>query len=143
MINLLSTTMHTTAWRSRSTAALSSTTASYAAHVQVIFALTLTVPSLHLDWKILLMVEHNEPEKIQTSMLLLYTFFILLVSVGSAVCVSGQGACPTIKHCNISDCENVGLYITDHAQVKFVLIQNVHVYDGIFLHYSVNCLHRS
>ncbi|MGH0158118.1 UNVERIFIED_CONTAM: hypothetical protein FKN15_065624 [Acipenser sinensis] len=37
-------------------------------------------------------------------------------TVGSAVCVSGQGACPTIKHCNISDCENVGLYITDHAQ---------------------------
>lgn len=34
------------------------------------------------------------------------------------MCVSGQGACPTIKHCNISDCENVGLYITDHAQVK-------------------------
>ncbi|OBS82990.1 hypothetical protein A6R68_23024 [Neotoma lepida] len=32
------------------------------------------------------------------------------------ICVSGQGACPTIKHCNISDCENVGLYITDHAQ---------------------------
>ena len=43
--------------------------------------------------------------------------FVLIVSVGSAVCVSGQGACPTIKHCNISDCENVGLYITDHAQV--------------------------
>ena len=41
----------------------------------------------------------------------------LAVSVGSAVCVSGQGAFPTIKHCNISDCENVGLYITDHAQV--------------------------
>lgn len=39
-------------------------------------------------------------------------------TVGSAVCVSGQGACPTIKHCNISDCENVGLYITDHAQVR-------------------------
>ncbi|XP_016314166.1 F-box only protein 11-like isoform X2 [Sinocyclocheilus anshuiensis] len=37
-------------------------------------------------------------------------------TVGSAVCVSGQGASPTIKHCNISDCENVGLYITDHAQ---------------------------
>ncbi|KAG9346296.1 hypothetical protein JZ751_008121 [Albula glossodonta] len=37
-------------------------------------------------------------------------------TVGSAVCVSGQGACPTIRHCNISDCENVGLYITDHAQ---------------------------
>uniref|UniRef100_A0A8C8G649 F-box only protein 11 n=1 Tax=Oncorhynchus tshawytscha TaxID=74940 RepID=A0A8C8G649_ONCTS len=40
-------------------------------------------------------------------------------TVGSAVCVSGQGACPTIKHCNISDCENVGLYITDHAQGYF------------------------
>ena len=40
-----------------------------------------------------------------------------MLSVGSAVCVSGQGACPTIKNCNISDCENVGLYITDHAQV--------------------------
>ena len=42
----------------------------------------------------------------------------VLFVVGSAVCVSGQGACPTIKHCNISDCENVGLYITDHAQVN-------------------------
>uniref|UniRef100_A0A7N6FE01 F-box domain-containing protein n=1 Tax=Anabas testudineus TaxID=64144 RepID=A0A7N6FE01_ANATE len=41
-------------------------------------------------------------------------------TVGSAVCVSGQGACPTIKHCNISDCENVGLYITDHAQVTHI-----------------------
>lgn len=39
-------------------------------------------------------------------------------AVGSAVCVSGQGSCPSIKHCNISDCENVGLYITDHAQVN-------------------------
>lgn len=48
--------------------------------------------------------------------------FILLVSVGSAVCVSGQGACPTIKHCNISDCENVGLYITDHAQVPYTFL---------------------
>lgn len=44
--------------------------------------------------------------------------FALSLPVGSAVCVSGQGACPTIKHCNISDCENVGLYITDHAQVS-------------------------
>ena len=44
---------------------------------------------------------------------------MFFLTVGSAVCVSGQGACPTIKHCNISDCENVGLYITDHAQVFF------------------------
>ncbi|ESN92575.1 hypothetical protein HELRODRAFT_95885 [Helobdella robusta] len=36
--------------------------------------------------------------------------------VGAAVCVSGSGADPHIKHCNISDCENVGLFITDHAQ---------------------------
>lgn len=28
----------------------------------------------------------------------------------------GMGAEPTIRHCDISDCENVGLYITDHAQ---------------------------
>ena len=41
-------------------------------------------------------------------------FFLL---VGAAVCVSGQGAEPTIRHCDISDCENVGLYITDYAQV--------------------------
>ncbi|XP_028969124.1 F-box only protein 11 [Galendromus occidentalis] len=36
--------------------------------------------------------------------------------VGAAVCVSGTGAEPTVRHCDISDCENVGLYITDHAQ---------------------------
>lgn len=53
--------------------------------------------------------------------------------MGSAVCVSGQGACPTIKHCNISDCENVGLYITDHAQVILVLNEDLHVYDGNFM----------
>ncbi|CDR18340.1 unnamed protein product [Oncorhynchus mykiss] len=47
-------------------------------------------------------------------------------TVGSAVCVSGQGACPTIKHCNISDCENVGLYITDHAQVNKHITNHTH-----------------
>ena len=36
--------------------------------------------------------------------------------VGAAVCVSGSGAEPVIRRCDISDCENVGLYITDHAQ---------------------------
>lgn len=30
--------------------------------------------------------------------------------------MSGSGAEPTIRRCDISDCENVGLYITDHAQ---------------------------
>lgn len=38
------------------------------------------------------------------------------ISVGAAVCVSGVGANPIIKHCDISDCENVGLYVTDYAQ---------------------------
>ncbi|CAH1792557.1 unnamed protein product [Owenia fusiformis] len=36
--------------------------------------------------------------------------------VGAAVCVSGAGAEPHIKNCDISDCENVGLYVTDFAQ---------------------------
>lgn len=41
---------------------------------------------------------------------------VLSVLVGAAVCVSGSGAEPVIRCCDISDCENVGLYITDHAQ---------------------------
>ncbi|KAL3874906.1 hypothetical protein ACJMK2_037858 [Sinanodonta woodiana] len=36
--------------------------------------------------------------------------------VGAAVCVSGSGADPHIRHCLIKDCENVGLYVTDYAQ---------------------------
>jgi len=36
--------------------------------------------------------------------------------VGAAVCVSGDGANPLVMHCDISDCENVGLYVTDYAQ---------------------------
>uniref|UniRef100_T1IYN2 F-box only protein 11 n=3 Tax=Chilopoda TaxID=7540 RepID=T1IYN2_STRMM len=36
--------------------------------------------------------------------------------VGAAVCISGRGAEPCIRHCDISDCENVGLYVTDYAQ---------------------------
>lgn len=42
--------------------------------------------------------------------------------VGAAVCVTGRGAEPIIKHCDISDCENVGLYITDNAQVRYGFI---------------------
>lgn len=42
----------------------------------------------------------------------MFLFFV----VGAAVCVTGTGASPTIKHCDISDCENVGLYVTDYAQ---------------------------
>lgn len=36
--------------------------------------------------------------------------------MGAAVCVSGVDANPVIRHCDISDCENVGLYVTDYAQ---------------------------
>ena len=36
------------------------------------------------------------------------------------MCVSGAGADPHIKRCDISDCENVGLYITDYAQVSTI-----------------------
>ncbi|XP_021345462.1 F-box only protein 11-like [Mizuhopecten yessoensis] len=39
--------------------------------------------------------------------------------VGAAVCVSGSGADPVIKHCKIKDCENVGLYVTDYAQGSY------------------------
>lgn len=41
---------------------------------------------------------------------------IFLFVVGAAVCVNGVGANPYIKFCDISDCENVGLYVTDYAQ---------------------------
>lgn len=41
---------------------------------------------------------------------------VLHVTVGAAVCVSGVGANPIVRHCDISDCENVGLYVTDYAQ---------------------------
>lgn len=30
--------------------------------------------------------------------------------------MNGVGANPIIRHCDISDCENVGLYVTDYAQ---------------------------
>ena len=39
-------------------------------------------------------------------------------AVGAAVCVSGLNADPHVRHCDISECENVGLYITDFAQVS-------------------------
>ena len=42
--------------------------------------------------------------------------------MGAAVCVSGTGADPFIKHCKIKDCENVGLYVTDYAQASYYRI---------------------
>ncbi|PIK52113.1 putative F-box only protein 11 isoform X1 [Apostichopus japonicus] len=40
--------------------------------------------------------------------------------VGAAVSVSGRKSAPTIKNCVISDCENVGLYINDHAEGNYL-----------------------
>lgn len=42
--------------------------------------------------------------------------FLFYKIVGAAVCVNGVAANPHIKYCDISDCENVGLYVTDYAQ---------------------------
>ena len=44
----------------------------------------------------------------------------MCITVGAAVCVSTQYADPVIRHCVIKDCENVGLYVTDYAQVSGV-----------------------
>lgn len=43
-----------------------------------------------------------------------------MLTVGAAVSVSGVAASPTVRHCIISDCENVGLIITDHAQGTYL-----------------------
>ncbi|VDO32166.1 unnamed protein product [Haemonchus placei] len=40
-------------------------------------------------------------------------------SVGAAVCVKRTAANPKVRHCTITDCENVGIYITDGAQGQF------------------------
>ena len=39
--------------------------------------------------------------------------------VGAAVCVSGEGAEPHLRFCDISECENVGLFVTDHAAGQY------------------------
>ena len=43
-----------------------------------------------------------------------YFFFI----AGATVYVHGRGARPTLSKCFISDSENVGIFITDDAQVR-------------------------
>lgn len=47
-----------------------------------------------------------------------YKYYCMLILVGAAVCVNGWGAEPTIKNCDITDCENVGLFVTDGARVS-------------------------
>ena len=37
---------------------------------------------------------------------------------GATVFVHGRGARPTLSHCLISDSENVGIFVTDGAQVE-------------------------
>jgi hypothetical protein len=41
----------------------------------------------------------------------------IMLAVGSALSVKRYGANPLVRHCTIVDCENVGIYITDQAQV--------------------------
>jgi len=36
--------------------------------------------------------------------------------VRAAVCVSEADADPKIHHCDVSNCENVSIYVTNHAQ---------------------------
>ncbi|PAV63372.1 hypothetical protein WR25_16167, partial [Diploscapter pachys] len=38
--------------------------------------------------------------------------------VGAALCVK-KGAEPKVRHCSVTDCENVGIYITDNASGHF------------------------
>lgn len=39
--------------------------------------------------------------------------------VGAALCVKKQQANPRLRHCIVSDCENVGIFISDNAQGHF------------------------
>nr|CAD2147798.1 unnamed protein product [Meloidogyne enterolobii] len=39
--------------------------------------------------------------------------------VGAALCVKKAGANPKIRHCIVSDCENVGIFISDNALGRF------------------------
>ena len=43
--------------------------------------------------------------------------FVLFVVAGATVYVHGRGARPTLSQCVISDSENVGIFVTDGAQV--------------------------
>ena len=43
---------------------------------------------------------------------------LFLFIAGATVYVHGRGARPTLSKCFISDSENVGIFITDDAQVR-------------------------
>ena len=59
-------------------------------------------------------------------------YILFFTPVGAAVRVSGQNADPTIMNCSIRDCENVGLYVTDKAEVCLSLIDIVFVFFAQF-----------
>ena len=46
--------------------------------------------------------------------------FLCLVA-GATVYVHGRGARPTLSQCIISDSENVGVFVTDGAQVRTLI----------------------
>uniref|UniRef100_A0A914HHA9 F-box protein 11 n=1 Tax=Globodera rostochiensis TaxID=31243 RepID=A0A914HHA9_GLORO len=39
--------------------------------------------------------------------------------VGAALCVKKQSANPRLRHCIVSDCENVGIFVSDNAHGRF------------------------
>ncbi|KAL3101334.1 hypothetical protein niasHT_028090 [Heterodera trifolii] len=39
--------------------------------------------------------------------------------VGAALCVKKQAANPRLRHCIVSDCENVGIFVSDNAHGRF------------------------
>ena len=55
----------------------------------------------------------------------------LLFVAGATVYVHGRGARPTLSQCLITDSENVGIFVTDGAQVR--IIRQVFTYLFIYL----------
>ena len=47
-----------------------------------------------------------------------FYFSSLFLLAGATVFVHGRGARPTVSQCLISDSENVGIFVTDGAQVN-------------------------
>ena len=44
---------------------------------------------------------------------------------GACIYVHGEGARPWITHCTVSNANNVGIFVDDHAQVRIVILTHV------------------
>ena len=72
---------------------------------------------------------------------------------GATVYVHGKGARPTLSQCIISDSENVGVFVTDGAQVRTLISMYIfsqcspHISCGVgwenFLYIKTFCLWQS